>query len=109
MKSVGLFLVRVIVFVCVFWSLWIFVFRPLSSSISGGSSASQSQDEQALQKKYWDQAREADRLQAKYREQAAIADEQLKRMNALLTAREQQTKRFDEVLRKWEQQPELKK
>ena len=52
-----MFLLKSVVFVCVFWTLWIFLFRPLSNSLSSASSAStqaQDQEQAALMKKYWD-------------------------------------------------------
>ena len=65
LKASGLFLFKVVVFVCVFWSLWLFLFRPLSNSLtSPSSSQAQDQEQAALMKKYWDQANEADRIQA---------------------------------------------
>ena len=104
-RSSGLFLLKSVVFVCVFWSLWIFLFRPLSNSLSTPSTAQvQDQEQAALMKKYWDQAHEADRIQAKYKEQVAIADGQLKRMDAVIAERERQLKRLDAVIAKWEKQ-----
>lgn len=98
-KSGLLFLLKCIVFAVVFWTVWIFAMRPLSTAVSSNSNvqSAQAQDTQqeALMRKYWEQAREADQLQA--------------RSEKLLVKQEQLLNRFEAVIQRWEAQPTAKK
>lgn len=98
-KSGLLFLLKCIVFAVVFWTVWIFAMRPLSTAVSNSSTASsaQAQDAQqeALMRKYWEQARAADELQAK--------------SEKLMAKQEQLLTRFEAVIQRWESLPTGKK
>jgi len=101
----GIFILKCFVLAVVFWSLWLFVVRPLMSS--GASSSSQSsqtqeKEQEALTKAYWDQVREGNELQAEYRRQSAVSVEQQKRMEAILTKQEELNRRFEAVIQRWE-------
>jgi hypothetical protein len=95
-----------VVFVLIFWSLWLFIFRPLSSSLSADSSsttqASQEDQNQKSIDKYMEQARTTDKLLA---ESAA----QQHRMAAVISKQEDLLKRHDQVMNKWEQQAGIRK
>jgi hypothetical protein len=107
-----LFLVKCVAFVLIFGMLWTFVFRPLGSYVysSGGDSAqSQDREQEALMKKYWDQAAQSEKLQAEYTRQSAISDEQQSRMNKILEKQEQLFARFERIIERWEAQQGSKK
>lgn len=106
MKAAGLFVAKSVVFVVIFWSLWLFLFRPISSSLSADSSSttqpSQEDQNQKNIEKYMEQARTTDRLLA---ESAA----QQQRMAAVISKQEELLKRHDQVMYKWEQQAGIRK
>lgn len=108
MKAAAAFVLKSVVFVAIFWSLWIFIFKPLNAyvSASGDSSsqASNSDSQDKLVEKYWQQARLADQIQAKYMEQAKASDEYQKRYEALLTKQDEILTRLDLLVRKWDAQ-----
>jgi hypothetical protein len=107
MAQSGLFVLKCSVLAIIFWSLWLFVVRPMMSSGSSSSSSSQSSQSQdkeheALMKAYWEQVRLADDLQAEYKRQSAVTAEQQKRMEAILTKQEELNRRFEAVIQRWE-------
>ncbi len=99
MKAVGLFILKCIAFVTIFWSLWLFAFRPMNNWAQSTSSSCASNQEQndsdALMKKYWEQAARADRLQAAYEQQNKQAAATLLKQDELLS-------RWEKVIGKWE-------
>ena len=106
MKPAGLFILKSIVFVTIFGSLWLFIFRPLSNSMSqdprSTTPSSQDDQNQKLVEKYHEQARTTDKLLA---ETAA----QQQRMSAVTAKQEELVKRQDQVVQKWEQQTGIRK
>jgi len=100
MKAAGLFVVKSIAFAAIFWSLWLFVFRPISNLSSGSTTNSstgqgQQNDSDALMKKYWEQAAQADQLQAIYAQQQHHTNAALAKQDELLS-------RWEKVIQKWE-------
>jgi len=105
MKAAALFVAKSVVFVVIFWSLWLFIFRPISSSLSADSSSTtqlSQEDHQKNIEKYMEQARTTDKLLA---ESAA----QQQRMAAVISKQEELLKRHDQVMHKWEQQAGIRK
>lgn len=102
-KSAGLFLLKCVVFTLVFWVLWMFAIRPITSS-SNNSTSSNSSDAQQEQmmKKYWEQIHESDRLQAEQAKQQVESEKQLKMQAELL-------QRFETVIQRWEAQAPSRK
>jgi hypothetical protein len=111
MKAAGFFVIKCVAFTAIFWSLWTFVFRPISHSVSasGQSGSQSSNDSDKLMEKYWQQAREADRIQAKYFEQAKVTDQQQRKMELVLSKQDAILDRFDRVVRHMESQSSNKK
>jgi len=113
MRDAGLFVLKTVVFVTIFWSLWFFVFRPFSSYVNApaSQSASQSQDgdNEALMKEYWRQARLADQIQKMYMDQALLTEKHQKRFEVMLATQEDLVKRQAEVIRAWEKQAGIRK
>jgi hypothetical protein len=95
-----------VAFSVIFWFVWTFVMRPLSAVVasSGAAGQSQSQDTQqdALMKKYLDQAKAADDLQAHAVRQAEESDR-------LLVKQADLQKRFEAVIEGWERQSSSKR
>jgi flagellar biosynthesis/type III secretory pathway M-ring protein FliF/YscJ len=101
----GIFILKCFVLAIVFWSLWLFVVRPMMSSApSSSSQSSQTQDkeQEALMKAYWEQVRQGNELQAEYKRQTAVSVEHQKRMEAILTKQEELNRRFEAVIQRWE-------
>jgi hypothetical protein len=100
MKAVGLFILKSIAFTIIFWSLWLYVLRPISSNSSaqtsdGKSGQTQQNDSDALMKKYWEQVARADQIQAKTIEEQQQAEVSLAKQDELLS-------RWEKVIEKWE-------
>ena len=99
MKAVGLFILKCVAFVTIFWSLWLFAFRPMNTwvqSAAGSCASNQEQnDSDALMKKYWEQAARADQLQAAYEQQNKQAAAALLKQDELLS-------RWEKVIVRWE-------
>lgn len=98
-KEIVLFLIKSITFTIIFWGMWSYAIRPITSAQNSNSSNSKSNTENA----------ENEAAMAKYYEQAAKADEQQRRMDALITKQEAQSRRFDAVLSAWEKQSKVAK
>jgi flagellar biosynthesis/type III secretory pathway M-ring protein FliF/YscJ len=103
----GRFVLKCFVLAIIFWSLWLFVVRPMMSSTPSSSSSSQSsqaqdKEQEALMKAYWEQIRQGNELQAEYKRQTAITVEHQKRMEAILTKQEELNRRFEAVIERWE-------
>jgi len=95
LKVAGVFLLKAVTFSVIFWVMWVYTIRPITSAqstnVSSNSKAGAgSTDNEVAMKKYM--------------EQATKVEEQQKRMDAILTKQEQQGRRLDDVLSAWEKQ-----
>ena len=105
LAQAGIFVLKCFVLAIVFWSLWLFVVRPIMSgaaSTSSQSSQAQDKEQEALMKAYWEQIRQANELQAEYKRQTTVSVEHQKRMEAILTKQEELNRRFEGVIQRWE-------
>ncbi len=113
MKIAGIFILKSVVFATIFWALWLFIFKPISTYSSAPSGAatqtSISDNQDRLMEKYWEQARQAEQIQNKYIEQAKRTDEHQKRFEDQLKKQEEVFQRFDKLVRRWESQSSPKK
>jgi hypothetical protein len=94
-RSVAVFIAKCVVFSIIFWSLWYVAFRPGGAA---GSSSSQQNENDALMRKYWEQAAQADQLQRAYLDQQRLAATQLEKQGELLS-------RWEKVIQTWEKTP----
>ena len=101
-KDIGLFVLKSVCFTVIFWVVWIFILRPLTSPAQSVMASSQDDQTKAQMDAY---DRQANRLT----EQQNVADVQQKRADKLLSIQEEQTKRFNAILEKWEKQTGVKK
>ena len=113
-RASGMFVAKSAVFAIVFWTVWFYVMRPITSTpaantANNSQAKTESGDGEALMKKSWEQARLADSIQNKYQGQTEIADRQQKHMDVLLAKQDEQARRFDAILSAWEKQAKVSK
>jgi hypothetical protein len=99
LKSIGLFLLKSISFTIIFWFLWSYLIRPITTPKQNTNNTSTSQEArtEALMNIYEKQAKQSAK-------QIEIADEHQQRMQKLINLQEQQAQRYDQILDKWEKQ-----
>ena len=102
LKYIGLFIVKAVSFTVIFWGLWLYVLKPITSPAPSTNSSSQDAQSKAQMDTYEQQAKRAAEL-------LDSSDAQQKRMEQLLTTQEEQARRYNLVLDKWEKQTGIKK
>jgi len=88
MKAVGIFVIKSVVFTLIFWLLWLYILRPITST-------DQQNDNDALTKKYWEQAIRVDQLMDTSEKQAEQAASSIQKQEELLS-------RWEKVIENWE-------
>lgn len=101
LKNIALFIVKAVSFTIIFWGLWLYVLKPITSPSQSASDSSQDAQTKALDK-YNEQAKRA-------AEQLDRNDAEQKRMHQLITTQEEQARRYNLILDKWEKQAGIKK
>ena len=102
LKAIGLFILKAVCFTVVFWVVWLYVLRPITSPPQSTNTPSQDAQTKAQMDAY-------DRQANRFTEQQNVADVQQKRADKLLSIQEEQTERFNAILEKWEKQTGVKK
>jgi Fe-S cluster assembly scaffold protein SufB len=104
LKNIGLFLLKSISFTIIFWCLWSYLIRPITTPKQNTNNTSSSQEArtEALMNIYEKQAKQA-------AQQLDIADEQQQRMEKVISSQEEQALRYNQILEKWEKQSSDKK
>ena len=105
LKNIGFFILKSISFTIIFWGLWSYLIRPITTpkqNTNNTSSSSQEARTEALMNTYEKQAKQA-------AQQLDIADEQQQRMGKVISSQEEQVQRYDQILEKWEKQSSDKK
>ncbi len=102
LKYIGAFVVKAVSFSLIFWGLWLFILKPITSPAQNTNTSSQDAQSKALMETYEEQAMRTDEL-------LNSSDAQQKRMELLLTIQEEQARRYNLILDKWEKQAGIKK
>lgn len=97
LKPVGLFLLKCFAFSLVFWSVWVGLMRPYTSSQQSTAPAAEAAQANAQVEAYENQV-------ARVNRQLDVVESQQKRMEKNLADQEDNAKRFSAVLSAWEKQ-----
>lgn len=101
-KSILLFCLRSAAFSAIFWTMWMGIIRPLTTSSQTGNSSSQDAQTKAQMEMYANQVERTNR-------QLDVSEDLQRRTDQLLSAQEDNARRMDAVLKEWERQAGLRK
>jgi len=101
LKYISTFFIKAVSFSLIFWGLWLFVLKPITSPAQNTNTSSQDAQSKALIDTYEQQAKRTNEL-------LDSSDAQQKRMDQLLSLQEEQARRYNLILDKWEKQTGVK-
>ena len=102
LKAIGLFVLKAVCFTVVFWVVWLYALRPITTPAQNTNTSPNDAQARAQVEAYEQQVKRAT-------EQQNVAETQQKRMEKILSIQEEQIQRYNSVLEKWEKQTGVKK